>query len=136
MLQESAHLRAEQQEDLLTVQILGEIDHHSARPIREELDKLLYLCRPKKLNLDLENVSFMDSSGLGLLMGRITLAESLCCRVCITNANRRIQRILHLAGLKRINNLVIEEDGALTNGKNADGLKKSFANRPTKSRAR
>jgi anti-anti-sigma factor len=53
----------------------------------------------------------MDSSGLGLLMGRITLAEALSCRVKITNADLRVKRLLNLAGLKRINNLVIEDSG-------------------------
>ena len=42
-------------------------------------------------------------------MGRITLAEALGCRVKITNADTRVKRLLNLAGLKKINNLVIEE---------------------------
>ena len=110
MLKESAYLRAEKEGDSLRIQILGEIDHHSARPIREDIDKMLYLHRPENVILDLESVSFMDSSGLGLLMGRISLAETLSCRVRIVHAGKRIRRILALAGLKRINNLVIEED--------------------------
>ncbi len=109
MLKENAYLRARQQDTSLFVEILGEIDHHSARPIREETDKLLYLYRPEELTIDLSAVSFMDSSGLGLLMGRIALADSLSCRVRITGAGKRIRRILNLAGLSRINNLVIDD---------------------------
>ena len=110
MLKENAFLSKKFDGDALTVEILGEIDHHSARPIREEMDRLLYLYRPKELVLSLACVSFMDSSGLGLLMGRITLSEALSCRVKIVGADARIKRLLNLAGLKRINNLVIEED--------------------------
>ena len=80
MLKENAFLSKKIEGDVLTVEILGEIDHHSARPIREEIDRLLYLYRPKEMILSLAHVSFMDSSGLGLLMGRITLAEALSCR--------------------------------------------------------
>lgn len=115
MLKENAFLTKKIERDTLSVEILGEIDHHSARPIREELDRLLYLYRPKEMVLSLARVSFMDSSGLGLLMGRITLAEALSCRVKITNADTRVKRLLNLAGLKRINNLVIEE---VTKGEN------------------
>ena len=109
MLKENAFLERKLVGETLMVEILGEIDHHSARPIREEIDRLLYLYRPKEMVLSLARVSFMDSSGLGLLMGRITLAEALSCRVKITNTDQRIKRLLNLAGLKKINNLVIEE---------------------------
>lgn len=109
MLKENAFLERKLVGEALCVEILGEIDHHSARPIREEIDRLLYLYRPKEMLLSLARVSFMDSSGLGLLMGRITLAEALGCRVKITNADTRVKRLLNLAGLKKINNLVIEE---------------------------
>ena len=111
MLKENAFLQKKIEGEMLSVEILGEIDHHSARPIREEIDRLLYLYRPKEMVLSLARVSFMDSSGLGLLMGRITLAEALSCRVKITNADLRVKRLLNLAGLKRINNLVIEDSG-------------------------
>ena len=110
MLKENAFLTKKIESDTLSVEILGEIDHHSARPIREEIDRLLYLYRPKEMVLSLARVSFMDSSGLGLLMGRITLAEALSCRVKITNADVRVKRLLNLAGLRKINNLVIEEE--------------------------
>lgn len=109
MLKESAYLHSEYEGETLKAEILGEIDHHSARPIREELDRLLYLYRPSHLEISLQHVSFMDSSGLGLLMGRIALAESLACTVSITNVDARVRRILNLCGLKRITGVVIEE---------------------------
>ena len=56
--------------DVLSVRIEGEVDHHSAVSLREEVDREILEVRPKRLELDLSGVSFMDSSGIGLIMGR------------------------------------------------------------------
>ena len=54
---------------ILSIRVRGEIDHHTASAIRQGIDATLFEKRPKKLLLDLSAVSFMDSSGLGLIMG-------------------------------------------------------------------
>ncbi len=108
MAKESVYVRAEIMQDVLTAELLGEIDHHTSRPMREELDTLLYLHRPRTLIIDLHLVSFMDSSGLGLLMGRIALAESLGTRVTVRSPSARVRRILELSGITRLTSLVVE----------------------------
>lgn len=108
MAKENAYVRAEVMQDVLCTQLLGEIDHHTCRPMREELDRLLYLHRPRTLIIDLRAVSFMDSSGLGLLMGRVTLAESLGTRVTVRSPSQRVRRILELSGITRLSSLVVE----------------------------
>ena len=60
-------------EGILTAVLSGEIDHHSAREIREEIDETASRVKPKKLILDFSAVEFMDSSGVGLIMGRCKL---------------------------------------------------------------
>ena len=70
---------------VLEVAINGEIDHHNARAFRSQIDEKLYLYRPKKVNLDVSGVSFMDSSGLGLILGRFTLARELGGELRIVN---------------------------------------------------
>ncbi len=86
----------------LTVRLLGEIDHHSASVLRRELDELICSHRPKKLLLDLSAVDFMDSSGLGLIMGRYTLLDGLGGETVLLNPTERIRKILDLAGFGRI----------------------------------
>ena len=87
---------------ILEVAINGEIDHHNARAFRSQIDEKLYLYRPKKVNLDVSGVSFMDSSGLGLILGRFTLARELGGELRIVNPNQSVEKILDLAGTSRL----------------------------------
>ncbi len=87
---------------ILTVRIRGEIDHHTAVSIRKGVDELLYERRPRKLILDLSAVSFMDSSGLGLIMGRLALMRELEGELMVWNPGREIRTILRLAGMEKL----------------------------------
>ena len=62
---------------VLSIHVRGEIDHHTASEIRRGIDGVLFEKRPHKLILDLSAVSFMDSSGLGLIMGRYAVMKEL-----------------------------------------------------------
>lgn len=92
----------------LTVSLTGEVDHHSAKPLREQLDHQLYLHRPRELVLALEGVSFMDSSGLGLILGRLAVCRHFACPMYLIGADERMLRIFRMAGLSRIEGLSIE----------------------------
>ena len=80
----------------------GEIDHHSAVQIRTEMDALLIEEHPEKVILDLSNIEFMDSSGLGLIMGRYALMQKLGGELTLKNPHERLVKIFTLAGLQRI----------------------------------
>ena len=86
----------------LTVRIRGEIDHHTAVSIRQGIDGLLYERRPRKFMLDLSAVSFMDSSGLGLIMGRLALVRELGGEMVVWNPSRETRAILTLAGMEKL----------------------------------
>ncbi|MBQ8358218.1 MAG: STAS domain-containing protein [Clostridia bacterium] len=86
---------------LLCVYLYGEIDHHSAVALREDLDALLLRERPQRLVLDLSRIEFMDSAGLGLLMGRYRLMKELGGVMAIERPNERVMKILRLAGMER-----------------------------------
>ena len=86
----------------LRVKLKGDIDHHSAVAIRSGMDSLLYKIRPRRLYLDLSGVDFMDSSGLGLIMGRFALMQKLGGSFCILNPNARVSKILELSGIGRM----------------------------------
>lgn len=86
----------------LTVKISGEIDHHTARPLRQKIDEALYYYRSPKVALDLSDVAFMDSSGLGLILGRFTLARELGGELRVINPNESVSKVLELAGTGRL----------------------------------
>ena len=86
----------------LTVYLEGDIDHHNARIVRSKMDTKLYIQRPGELVLDLSRVNFMDSSGLGLILGRYTKAVELGILFKVANPSPQIRKILDLAGTERL----------------------------------
>ena len=78
------------------------LDHHSARRIRSRIDTKVFIQRPDELILDLSGVCFMDSSGLGLILGRYAKAVELGITFKVANPNRDVRRILDLAGTERL----------------------------------
>ena len=94
---------------LLEIRIMGEIDHHSAVNIRVALDEEICRLRPNKTVMDLGAIEFMDSSGLGLIMGRYSLMQKLGGELTLRSPNERLMKIFELAGLGRL--IRIEKDG-------------------------
>jgi len=92
---------------ILTARPTCEVDHHTARKIRERIDARLYEVRPKILELDFGSVGFMDSSGIGLIMGRCESAAAVGCAVRLCSLSPRLLRILRLSGLEKIKNLTL-----------------------------
>ena len=86
----------------LTIYLDGDIDHHNARIVRSKIDTKLYVQRPEELILDLSRVNFMDSSGLGLILGRYTKAVELGILFKVANPSPQIRKILDLAGTERL----------------------------------
>lgn len=101
MFRTEYRLEVKKRDWLLMVRLFGEIDHHSAVYLREELDKLILKERPQRLVLDLSCIEFMDSAGLGLLMGRLRLMREIGGVMALTRPNERILKILRLAGMER-----------------------------------
>ena len=102
MIRSAGKLTYTSEDGILTLKLTGEIDHHSAVGLREEADRLIYLEHPKKLLLDLSGIDFMDSSGLGFIMGRYALVSKLEGTLALLNPNARVSRILSLSALERI----------------------------------
>lgn len=86
----------------LRVKIYGDVDHHSAKNLRGKIDRELFAIRPKKLIFDLVGVDFMDSSGLGLILGRAAKAGTIGGQVAVENASKRVIKVLLLAGADRM----------------------------------
>ena len=93
---------------VLCVTVAGEIDHHRAVRVRVEIDEKICALMPKRTVLDLHSIEFMDSSGLGLIMGRYALMEKLGGTLALKNPNERIVKILKMAGFDQ--KIEIEEE--------------------------
>lgn len=85
----------------LTISITGELDHHSADYMRQKIDGELIKSSNKNVIMDFTNVSFMDSSGIGVIMGRYKMIQKLGGKFVIAGLNPQIKRILEMAGLFR-----------------------------------
>lgn len=90
----------------------GEIDHHTARSMREAVDGALFRYRPVSLVMDFSDVPFMDSSGIGLILGRVEAADATGSAVRLTGLSPTLWRLLRLSGLERIRNLTVTGVGA------------------------
>lgn len=90
------------QNDTMTCMIGGDIDHHSARTVRIQIDEDLVRVRPRRLVLDLSRVAFMDSSGLGLILGRFSKASEIGAECILRNPNEHVSKILDVAGIGRL----------------------------------
>lgn len=86
----------------LTAALSGEIDHHTARELRESIDDAAERMRPQRLVLDFGGVGFMDSSGIGLIMGRCRLIRELGGELEVTGESPAVVRMIRLAGLGRL----------------------------------
>ena len=91
----------------LTARVTGEIDHHAARRLREEIDGEVFRTLPSVLTLDLSGVGFMDSAGLGLILGRLNLMTSRKGVLRLSGLRPAVARILLLAGVERLPGLIL-----------------------------
>ena len=92
-------LQTTKQGDALTVYLTGEIDHCVAEGLRNEIEMLIVAHDPHRLILDFSQVSFMDSSGIGLLMGRYRALGMRGKCVQVINVNSHIAKLLRLSGV-------------------------------------
>ena len=86
----------------LTVYLTGELDHHAAKAMREAADDALLRLRPAALVLDFGGVTFMDSSGVGLVMGRYKTAKALGCVTSVRGLKARDKKIMAMSGIDRL----------------------------------
>ena len=105
---EIAGVRCQKRNDTLYVAIDGDIDHHSAKYIREAIDREIFLTRPAVMMLELSRVDFMDSSGLGLILGRYSRMKEINGTLKLSRPTSQIIKILSLAGVDNLIPIVNE----------------------------
>ena len=87
---------------LITVRPQGELDHHTAATVREVVERELRRTGAIHIAFDFSQVTFMDSSGIGMIMGRYKTVHALGGDIILCGMNREIQRIVKMAGLEKI----------------------------------
>ena len=87
------------QNDTLVATLSGEIDHHVADGIRKDIDDEMQLYEVKNLVFDFSDVTFMDSSGIGVVLGRYKKVRSMGGTVVIKGAGSLVRQILEMSGI-------------------------------------
>jgi stage II sporulation protein AA (anti-sigma F factor antagonist) len=86
----------------LYVGLNGELDEHSALFVRNKLDELIDSADVRKLIIELSGLNFMDSTGIGVLLGRYKKLSNLGIPILIANPNKSVDKILTLSGIYKI----------------------------------
>ena len=102
MIKKGGQITYEERRDALIIRVGGEIDHHSAVSVRLEMDEKILAMRPARVLLELSAVDFMDSSGLGLIMGRFALVKKYGGELCVLDPSPAVMKIMRLAGMERM----------------------------------
>lgn len=84
---------------ILIAHIKGELDHHTSAPLRKEIDKSMKVYECRDLILDFSEVGFMDSSGIGIALGRYKKLAKSGGRLCIAGCSSYIESLLEMAGV-------------------------------------
>jgi stage II sporulation protein AA (anti-sigma F factor antagonist) len=82
--------------------INGDIDHHGATIVREKIDRECLIKQPRNVVLNFGSVGFMDSSGIGLILGRYRNITSMGGKLMVTGMNPTVKKIYDMAGLGKI----------------------------------
>lgn len=96
--------------EILIAYLTGELDHHCASAVRKKIDSAVSEYKPSLLVLDFGDISFMDSSGIGLIMGRYKLINELGGTLHIVNVSEQAHKIMTLAGLERLATITEAEE--------------------------
>jgi len=91
-----------QENQVLTVYLKGELDHHTVSSIKDTIDMQLVSAPVKKLVLDMSGVTFMDSSGIGLIVGRYNRIKSFGGSMAIKNPGQNLLKILKMSGIDKL----------------------------------
>lgn len=97
----------------LLVKVTGELDHHLAAKVKEEADNKMRCSNAVNVIFDFSELSFMDSSGIGVIMGRYKKVRTLGGRVIAYGVNAQILRIMEMSGIDKIIKLTPTYEKAL-----------------------
>lgn len=98
---------------VLCIRLVGELDHHTANLLRERVNAVMEEEIVQHILLNLGNLSFMDSSGLGVILGRYKKIASLGGEMVVCSISPAVRRLFELSGMFKIIRLETDEQYAL-----------------------
>jgi stage II sporulation protein AA (anti-sigma F factor antagonist) len=99
--------------DVLLIRLSGELDHHTAEELRVKVTDTLEKERIRHIVLNLEHLTFMDSSGLGVILGRYKQIKNLGGEMIVCSISPTVKRLFDMSGLFKIIRLETDEQFAL-----------------------
>lgn len=99
----------------LIVKLYGEIDHHFTEHIRDKVDREFFKQNCQNILLDFNDISFMDSSGIGMIIGRYKLTEEKAGKMYAFGLKDNVKRIFDISGLNKLIKCFNTEDEAINN---------------------
>ena len=109
------YLKFEKIEDKLLVNLMGELDHHSAEEVRVKIDDRIDRDNIRKVILDFSGVTFMDSSGIGVVIGRYKKMQNRNGRLCVIEINKTVNKVFEISGMYKIIDVYRNIDEAIAN---------------------
>ncbi|PRX73842.1 SpoIIAA-like anti-anti-sigma regulatory factor [Cohnella sp. SGD-V74] len=98
----SLQVELEQQRNVLIVRLRGELDHHTADIVRYKMEDAILRGRCDHVVLSLKDLQFMDSSGLGVILGRYKLIKGRGGKMVVCDTQPSVKRLFELSGLFKI----------------------------------
>lgn len=99
-------MRMERDGKTVTVYMEGELDHCGAQAIRRILDGVIQDRDVKNMILDMEDIAFMDSSGIGVILGRYRQLQMRGGKLAVKNMNAQVTKVFRLSGMQQIIEIV------------------------------
>lgn len=109
----SLNIDLEVKNDVLCIRLEGELDHHTAEDLRNLATNAIEKHQIRHILLNLEHLSFMDSSGLGVILGRYKQIKQLHGEMVVCAISPAIERLFDMSGLFKIMRLEPTEEFAL-----------------------
>ncbi|MBQ4515966.1 MAG: anti-sigma F factor antagonist [Clostridia bacterium] len=97
----------------LIAALSGELDHHSAKTVKDMLETAIVNKSAQNMVFDLTNLTFMDSSGIGLMIGRYKLITSIGGKVCIVSKSKTLNRLISMSGVTKLMDIYQSTDDAV-----------------------
>ncbi|EST56121.1 anti-sigma F factor antagonist [Brevibacillus panacihumi W25] len=98
----SLRIAMETRQDVLVVRLQGELDHHTAEELRSKMDEALRTSSIRHIVLSLADLAFMDSSGIGVILGRYKQISARSGEMYVCRVNPTIYRIFEMSGLFKV----------------------------------
>lgn len=96
------YLKYENMNNKLVINLVGELDHHSAEEVRVKIDDRIERDNIKDVVLNFSMVTFMDSSGIGVVIGRYKKLQSKGGSISVSNLSEAVKKVFQLSGLFKI----------------------------------